>query len=144
MTTAAVLPHVNAFLNAVSTVLLLVGFAMIRRGDRQRHKQVMLSALAVSAVFLASYLVYHFTAPIFVFAGEGWIRPVYYVILVTHVVLATVVTPMIAVLVWRALTGKFDKHKKLARWTLPTWLYVTVTGVVIYLMLYHVYPPAMG
>jgi putative membrane protein len=140
MTAATFLPHVNAALNALSTILLATGFVFIRAQDRALHRKFMLAAIIVSAVFLASYLVYHFTAPIFVFKGTGWIVPVYYVILVTHVILATIVTPMIFVTAWRALHGNFDRHKKLARWTFPIWLYVTVTGVVIYVMLYHIYP----
>ncbi len=142
MNTAAVLPHVNAVLNAVSTILLIIGFAMIRSGRRETHRKVMLSALAVSAVFLISYLTYHFTAPIFVFPGTGWTKPAYYAMLISHVVLAVIVTPMVIVTVYRALKGTFDRHKALARWTIWVWLYVTVTGVMIYVILYHVYPPA--
>ncbi|MCF8480572.1 MAG: DUF420 domain-containing protein [Rhodospirillum sp.] len=140
MDSATLLPHVNAVLNAISTVLILLGFVLIRLGNREAHRKVMLSAITVSAVFLVSYLVYHFTAPIFVFPGVGPIRVIYYVILITHVILAAVVTPMIVLTVLRALRGTFDRHKALARWTLPIWLYVTVTGVVIYWMLYHAYP----
>ncbi len=141
MTTATVLPHVNAVLNALSTVLLLIGYTLIRAGKRDAHRKIMISTIAVSAVFLASYLLYHFTAPIFVFPGKGWTVPVYYSMLVSHVILAVVVTPMIAVTAWRALHGNFDRHKAIARWTFPIWLYVTVTGVAIYVILYHVYPP---
>ncbi len=140
MTVATVLPHVNAVLNALSTILLLIGFAFIRSGDRETHRKFMLAAIIVSAVFLTSYLTYHFTAPIFVFRGTGWTVPAYYTLLVTHVVLAVLVTPMVFVTAWRALHGNFDRHKAIARWTFPIWLYVTVTGVVIYVILYHVYP----
>ncbi len=140
MTAAEILPHVNAVLNTVSTILLLIGFMMIRSGRREAHKKVMLSAIAVSAVFLVFYLIYHFSAPIFVFPGTGWTVPVYYTMLVSHVILATIVTPMVVVTAWRALHGRFDRHKTIARWTLPIWLYVTVTGVLIYVILYHVYP----
>ena len=140
MITAATLPHVNGVLNTVATILLVIGFVMIRSGRREVHKKVMISAIVVSAVFLVFYLIYHFTAPIFVFPGTGWTVPTYYALLVSHVVLATIVTPMVAVTVWRALHGSFDRHKAIARWTLPIWLYVTVTGVVIYVILYHVYP----
>jgi len=142
MTTATVLPHVNAVLNMLSTVLLLIGFVFIRSGQRETHRKFMIAAMIVSAVFLACYLTYHFTAPIFVFPGTGWTIPAYYALLISHVILATVVTPMIAVTAWRALHGRFDSHKGIARWTLPIWLYVTVTGVAIYAILYHVYPPA--
>ncbi len=140
MTAAEILPHVNAVLNTVSTILILIGFAMIRSGRREAHKKVMVSAIVVSAVFLVFYLIYHFTAPIFVFPGTGWTVPVYYTMLVSHVILATIVTPMVIVTAWRALHGRFDRHKAIARWTLPIWLYVTVTGVLIYATLYHVYP----
>lgn len=140
MNTADILPHVNATLNAISTVLLIAGYWMIRTGRRDAHRAFMISAISVSALFLISYLVYHFTAPIFQFRGEGFIRPVYYFILITHVALAAIVTPLVLVLAWRALKGRFEAHKKMARYVLPTWLYVTVTGVVIYLMLYHLYP----
>lgn len=142
MTTATVLPHVNAVLNALSTILLVIAFAYIRKGNRLMHRKFMLAAIGVSAVFLASYLVYHFTAPIFEFPGTGWTVPVYYALLVSHVILATAATPMIAVTAWHSLNGRFDRHRLIARWTLPIWLYVTVTGVVIYAILYHVYPPA--
>ncbi|MDX2145377.1 MAG: DUF420 domain-containing protein [Rhodospirillaceae bacterium] len=151
MTTATILPHVNAALNALSTVLLLIGFAMIRTGRREWHRKVMLAAAVVSAIFLVSYLVYHFTAPIFVFPGTGWTRPAYFIMLASHVVLATAATPLVLMTLWRALkawreTGDlhsataFLRHRAVARWTLPVWLYVTVTGVAIYVILYHVYP----
>lgn len=140
MSTAAVLPHVNAALNALSTLLLIGGFAFIRAGRRDVHRKFMLAALIVSAVFLASYLVYHFTAPIFVFPGTGWTVPAYYALLISHVVLAVVATPLVIITAWRALKGAFDRHKAVARWTIGIWLYVTVTGVMIYAVLYHVYP----
>lgn len=142
MDTANTLPHVNAALNSITTVLLIVGFMFIRTGWREMHRKVMIAALAVSAAFLVSYLVYHFTAPIFVFPGEGWVRPIYYAMLISHVALATVATPLIAVTAWRGLTGRFERHRLLARWTWPIWLYVSVTGVLIYVLLYHVYAPA--
>ena len=137
---AEILPHVNAVLNAASTVLLITGFGLIRAGQRDIHRQVMIAALIVSSVFLICYLTYHFTAPVFVYRGPDWSRPVYYALLISHVVLATVVTPMVAVTAWRSLHGDFQRHRVIARWTLPIWLYVTVTGVVIYVILYHLYP----
>ncbi|MGB0697403.1 MAG: DUF420 domain-containing protein [Rhodospirillaceae bacterium] len=140
METATVLPHVNAALNAISTVLICAGFTLVRAGRHDLHRKVMIAAVVVSAAFLASYLVYHFTAPIFVFPGEGSARIFYYFILITHVILATVVTPLIIIVALRAFKGRFDRHKAMARWVLPIWLYVTVTGVVIYYMLYHLYP----
>ena len=140
MTAATILPHINAVLNALSTVLLLIGFTFIRAGNRDIHRKFMIAAMAVSAVFLACYLTYHAMAPIFEFRGTGWTIPAYYSLLVSHVILAVVVTPMVAVTAWRSLHGDFERHKVIARVTLPIWLYVTVTGVVIYVILYHVYP----
>ena len=145
------LPHVNAGLNALSTVLLVIAFALIKAGRPAAHRRVMIAALIVSTIFLVCYLTYHFTAPVFVFPGTGWIVPVYYTMLVSHVVLAAVVTPLVAVTAWRAFGAwraggntavltLFGRHRAIARWTLPIWLYVTVTGVVIYVTLYHVYP----
>ncbi|MBX7198471.1 MAG: DUF420 domain-containing protein [Rhodospirillaceae bacterium] len=138
----AILPHVNAVLNSLSTVLLIVGFVLIRGGNRALHRQVMIAALIVSSAFLACYLFYHFTAPVFVYRGPDWSRPVYFALLISHVILATVVTPMVAVTAWRSLHGDFVRHRAIARWTLPIWLYVTVTGVVIYAILYHLTPTA--
>lgn len=143
MSTADILPHVNATLNAISTVLLIIGFSLIRAGKREQHRKVMIAALIVSAVFLISYLIYHFTAPIFVFPGTGWTVPVYYAMLISHVILAIVATPMVLMTAWRALKGNFERHRAIARWTIWIWLYVTVTGVMIYVILYHVYPPAV-
>jgi len=137
MDTAAVLPHVNASLNALSTILLVVGYGFIRAGRWKAHRAVMIGALAVSAAFLVSYLIYHATAPMLTFPGEGLIRPVYYTILFVHVVLAAGILPLVLLTVWRALRGRFDRHRAVARWTLPLWLCVTVSGVVVYLMLYQ-------
>ncbi len=137
MSTAAVLPHVTAGLNALALLLLLVGFGLIRSGNRAAHRAVMLAAVVASGLFLAVYVVYHFTAPIFVFQGQGWVRPAYYAMLISHVVLAAAVTPLIALTLWRALRGRFPAHRGLARWTLPIWLYVSVTGIAVYWMLYQ-------
>ena len=137
---ADILPHVNAVLNTIATVLLLIGFVLIRTGRREAHRRVMIVTIIVSAVFLICYLVYHFTAPVFVYRGPEWSRPLYFAMLISHVVLATIVTPMVAVTAWRSLHGQFERHRKIARWTWPVWLYVTATGVLIYVMLYHVYP----
>ena len=136
----AILPHVNAVLNTIATVLLLIGFVLIRGGHRDLHRRVMITTIAVSAVFLVCYLIYHFTAPVFIYRGPDWSRPVYYAMLVSHVILATVVTPMVAVTAWRSLHGQFEKHRKIARWTWPIWLYVTASGVAIYVVLYHMFP----
>ncbi|MDG2244256.1 MAG: DUF420 domain-containing protein [Rhodospirillaceae bacterium] len=140
MTTANVLPHINAVLNSIATVLLLIGFVLIKSGRKEAHRTIMTAAIVVSAVFLVSYLTYHFTAPIFVFPGTGWAVPAYYTLLVSHVVLATVVSPMVVVTAWRAFHGDFDRHKVIARWTWPVWMFVSVSGVAVYAILYHVYP----
>ncbi len=143
MTTAALLPHVNATLNGISTILLLIGFVLIKMGRKEAHRKTMISAIVVSAVFLVSYLTYHFTAPIFVFPGTGWAIPAYYTLLISHVILATVVTPMVVVTAWWALHGQFERHKRLARWTWPVWIFVTTSGIAVYAILYHVYPAPM-
>lgn len=138
------LPHLNAALNSLTVVLLLVGLILIRTGHRALHRKVMISTLVVSGLFLVSYLIYHFTAPVFVFPGQGFVRPIYFAMLISHVILATVVTPMVAVTAWRGLTGGFDRHAPLARWTWPIWFYVATTGVAIYVVLYHLYPSPSG
>ena len=130
------LPLVNASLNALSTCLLLYGYWLIRQGKREQHKRVMLSAFAVSTVFLVCYLVYHYHVGSVPYEGRGAIRSLYFTILITHVVLAALV-PVLAVLtLWRAFQERFDKHRKIAKITFPIWLYVSVTGVIVYLMLY--------
>ena len=137
-----ILPHVNAVLNAASGALLVAGFFLIRRRNVRAHLACMVGALAVSALFLVSYLVYHFGHQgVTRFAGQGFVRPVYFVILITHTVLATAIVPLVAVTVWRAARGQFGRHLRIARWTFPLWLYVSLTGVVVYLMLYQLYPP---
>jgi len=139
MDTANTLPHLNAFLNTVTMVLLVTAFVLIRRRRIDAHRRAMIAALAVSALFLVSYLIYHFSAPIFVFRGEGVVRPIYYALLISHVVLAAVATPMILVTAWRGLNRIDARHRALARWTWPLWMYVSVSGVIVYLLLYHVY-----
>ena len=131
------LPAVNATLNGVAGVLLSFGYAYIRRGRRAAHRACMLGACATSALFLVSYVVYHANAGSKPFPGTGPARAVYFVILITHVVLAAVILPMSLVTLTRALRGRFDRHVRIARWTLPIWLYVSVTGVVVYWMLYR-------
>jgi uncharacterized membrane protein YozB (DUF420 family) len=129
----------NASLNGVSAVLLAGGYAAIRRGKIAVHKAFMISAFVVSSVFLASYLVYHYRVGHVVFNGQGWIRPVYFVLLTTHTILAVVIVPMILVTLRRAWVKQFDRHRIIARWTLPLWFYVSVTGVIVYLMVYQIY-----
>ena len=134
------LPALNATLNGTSAVLLSAGYAFIRSGRRRAHAACMIGALIVSAAFLVSYLVYHAQAGSTRFTGEGWIRPVYFTILLTHTLLAATVVPLALVTVSRAAARRFDRHRSIARITLPVWLYVSVTGVVIYWLLYHAYP----
>ena len=131
------LPLVNAALNASATVFLLVGWRFIRRGDRQRHRAMMVAALACSTLFLASYLTYHYHAGSRPYGGTGALRAVYFLVLITHVILAAAIVPLVMVTVTRAWRGQFARHRAIARWTLPLWLYVSVTGVIVYLMLYR-------
>jgi uncharacterized membrane protein YozB (DUF420 family) len=131
------LPALNAALNAAAALALLVGFWLIRRGRWRAHRAAMLTALALSAAFLASYLVYHFNVGSVRFSGEGWVRRLYLGILLTHTVLAAAVPVLALITVSRALRRHFPRHRAIARWTLPIWLYVSVTGVVIYWMLYR-------
>ena len=139
MISASDLPVVNATLNATSSVLLTLGFYFVRRRQLAVHKRCMLGAFATSTLFLASYLTYHFQVPpgAVRFAGTGWLGTLYYTILLTHIVLAAVILPLALITLSRALKGRLDKHRQIARWTLPLWLYVSVTGVVIYWMLYR-------
>lgn len=131
------LPALNATLNAISTVLLVTGYVFIRRGDRRRHKACMIAALTTSAMFLTSYVIYHAQVGSVPFKGTGWIRTLYFAVLIPHVILAAAIVPPVLITVSRALSAKYDKHRRIARWTLPLWLYVSVTGVIVYLMLYR-------
>jgi uncharacterized membrane protein YozB (DUF420 family) len=133
------LPALNATLNAISAVLLVSGYVMIRRRRRELHKRCMLGALLSSTLFLVSYVIYHYNTGSRPFQGQGAIRGVYFAILGTHVVLAMIIVPLALVTAARGLRSQFDRHVKIARWTFPIWLYVSVTGVVIYLMLYQLY-----
>jgi putative membrane protein len=136
------LPTLNAFLNSASAALLATGYVYIRRGNRIAHRNCMIAAFVTSTVFLASYLIYHFSKTLgpTKFQGEGLVRPLYFVILITHTILAIVIVPMVFITLSRALRERFDPHRRIARWTLPIWMYVSVTGVVVYLMLYRLYP----
>lgn len=135
----ASLPLVNATLNGIAAVLLVAGYAAIRSGHIRAHRAAMIAAFVTSALFLTSYLVYHAHAGSRPFPGHGPIRTIYFAILISHVVLAAAIPPLAAVTLWRALRGRFDRHVPIARWTLPLWLYVSVTGIVVYLMLYRLY-----
>ena len=134
----------NATLNAASAVLLTTGYAMIRRGRVLAHKTCMVLAVLSSAAFLVSYLIYHARVGSVAFRGQGWIRPVYFTLLGTHTVLAAAIVPLVLITLTRALREQFDRHKRIARWTLPLWFYVSVTGVVIYFLLYHLYAAPRG
>jgi uncharacterized membrane protein YozB (DUF420 family) len=138
----SMLPHLNACLNALSALFLALGFFFIRRGRREAHRSSMLAAVATSALFLTSYVVYHFNAGRTVFADPAWLRPYYLALLLTHTILAVVIVPLVIVTLVRALGERFDKHKRIARWTWPIWMYVSVTGVIVYVLLYHLNPPA--
>lgn len=131
------LPTLNAALNATAATLLVWGYRLIRRGEREKHRRVMVAAFGVSVLFLLSYMIYHASAGSVKYQKTGWIRTVYLLILLTHTVLAALVPPLAALTLFRAWTGKFDRHRRIARWTLPIWLYVSATGVVVYLMLYR-------
>jgi uncharacterized membrane protein YozB (DUF420 family) len=133
------LPALNASLNGVAALFLIAGYVFIRRRQMPAHRACMLCAFAASALFLVSYVIYHANAGSRPFPGTGPVRVVYFVILVTHVVLAAVILPMALLTLSRALQQRFDRHMAIARWTLPLWLYVSVTGVVIYVVLYRVY-----
>jgi len=131
------LPTLNAALNGTSAVLLALGYLFIRRKKVNLHKACMVSAFVISTLFLVSYLTYHYHAGSKPFPGEGWTRPLYFTILISHVILATVTLPLAIVTLARGVRGRFEKHRRIARWALPIWLYVSVTGVVVYLMLYR-------
>lgn len=127
----------NASLNGISGVLLAGGYAAIRNRKIAVHKAFMIAAFLVSSVFLVSYLVYHYRVGHVAFGGQGWIRPVYFVLLTSHTLLAIVIVPMILITLRRAWIEQFDRHRIIARWTLPLWFYVCVTGVIVYLMVYQ-------
>lgn len=132
-------PALNAALNGTAVILLLFGYSFIRRRKVTAHRVCMVAAFLTSTAFLISYLIYHARVGSVPFQGQGWIRPVYFSILITHIVLAAAILPLVLVTLSRALREQFDLHKRIARWTLPLWLYVSVTGVVIYFLLYHLY-----
>jgi len=135
----AIYPVLDAGLNGTSAVLLVVGRGLIKRGQMAAHRAVMITALVSSSLFLTSYLYYHWHVGSVHFQGQGWSRPVYFSILISHTILAAVIVPMIIITLSRALRERFDRHRMIARWTFPLWLYVSVTGVVIYLMLYKLF-----
>ncbi|MFQ5500780.1 MAG: DUF420 domain-containing protein, partial [Phycisphaerae bacterium] len=125
----------------LTTVLLLIGYACVRRKKIIAHKTCMLAAAVVAAAFLTSYLIYHYHAGSVRFTGQGIVRPIYFTILISHTILAASLPVMVSLTLIRALRRQFERHRRIARWTLPIWLYVSVTGIVVYLMLYHWFPP---
>jgi uncharacterized membrane protein YozB (DUF420 family) len=133
------LPLLNASLNATSAILLTTGYILIRRGHVRRHKAMMISACVVSALFLTSYVIYHANAGSKPFAGRGPVRVFYFAVLISHVLLAAAIVPLVLVTLARGLRERFDAHVRIARWTFPIWVYVSVTGVLVYLMLYRLY-----
>ena len=134
------LPHVNACLNGTSALLLITGFTSIRSRNVRAHRACQIAALVVSLLFLASYLTYHFNHGTTRFLGTGLARPIYFTVLTTHTILAMVIVPLVIMTFYRAFRGDFIKHRRIARITLPLWLYVSITGVIVYLMLYQIYP----
>ena len=130
------LPATNAILNGFCTIFLLLGFIYIKRGDIKTHQKCMVTALTLSALFLISYLIYHSQVGSVPYPHRDWTRPIYFAILIPHIILAAVNVPFIIALVWRAYRGEFDRHRRLARWIWPSWIFVSITGVIIYLMLY--------
>jgi uncharacterized membrane protein YozB (DUF420 family) len=134
------LPAVNASLNALSAVFLTMGFVFIKRQKQTAHRNCMITACCTSLLFLTCYVIYHAHAGRTVFKNPEWFRPIYLTLLLTHTVLAVTIVPMVIVTLSRALRQRFDRHKQIARWTWPMWMYVSVTGVLIYFLLYHIYP----
>jgi len=135
------LPAVNASLNALSTVFLTLGYMFIKQRKQTAHRNCMIAAFITSTVFLACYLTYHFNvAAVTKFQGHGIVRPIYFFILITHIILAVIIVPMVLVTLNRARTQRWEAHKRIARWTWPIWMYVSVTGVLVYLMLYQWFP----
>lgn len=133
----AIFPVINATLNGTSAILLYVGHGFIKRGRMAAHRALMIAALVSSTIFLTSYLYYHYHVGSVHFQGKGWWRPVYFTLLTSHTILAATIVPLVIITLSRALRQRFDKHSAIARWTYPLWLYVSVTGVIIYFMLYQ-------
>jgi putative membrane protein len=131
------LPTLNAILNLTSAILIATGGYFIYRRNIEAHKKCMIAALFVSMAFLTSYLIYHYYAGSIPYAGQGWMRPVYFFILITHIILAIAIVPMVLRTVFLGLRSRFDSHVAIARWTFPIWMYVSVTGVIVYVMLYR-------
>ena len=135
------MPPFQAALNALATLLLGVGWVFIRQRRKRAHRVTMILTLVVSLVFLISYTVYHMKVGYMPFTGQGWIRPIYFTLLFSHIVLAAVIVPLVLGTVYFAARGNFTRHPQIARWTLPLWMYVSLTGVIVYLLAFHVYRP---
>jgi len=135
------LAPLNALLNTTATILLLAGFYFIKQRRIREHRICMISAIVVSAAFLISYLIFHYEVGDILFTGRGWIRSVYFAILIPHVILAGVIVPLVLTTLYFALRSRFLSHRRIAKWTWPLWIYVSVTGVIVYLMLYQLYTP---
>lgn len=133
------LPAVNATLNGISAVLLMVGYVLVRQRKLEQHRRVMIAAFSTSVLFLICYVIYHANVGSKRFPGQGPIRSVYFFVLITHIVLAALVPPMAIITLSRGLRARYDTHRRIARWTLPIWLYVSVTGVIVYVMLYRMF-----
>ncbi|MGM0588247.1 MAG: DUF420 domain-containing protein [Bacteroidota bacterium] len=131
----AQLPLLNAILNGISTLLLLLGFWQIQKGQWQNHMKLMWSAFGVSTLFLISYLAFHYQVGSVSFEGQGWIRPVYFTILISHIILAVVIVPLVFMTLWRGMKGRYEMHRNIAKYTWPLWMYVSITGVVIYMFM---------
>lgn len=136
------LPGFNASFNALSTLFIILGWWFIRNEQKKAHIVMMVGALVASTIFLIGYLIYHFNVPATRFEAGGAVRAIYFFILITHIILAFFVLPMVIMTVVPALRRRFDRHRRIGRWTMPVWLYVSVTGVLVYLMLYQWYPPS--
>ena len=134
------LPHINATLNGLSALVLSIGYYFIRRSERSKHRACMILALAISGAFLVTYVIYKANSGFAKFGGEGLIRPIYFTILIVHVLAAIAIVPLVPITVYRALKGQFDQHRKIARWTFPIWFFVGISGVVVYVMAIQLYP----
>jgi putative membrane protein len=138
------LPAINAGLNSLSTVFLTAGYIFIRRQQQVAHRNCMMGAVISSALFLTCYIIYHYNAGRTTFRDPAWFRPIYLTILLTHTILAVAIVPMVLMTLYRAARRQFDRHKRISRWTWPIWIYVSVTGVLIYFLLYHIFPQRPG
>ena len=134
------LPHINAALNGLSALTLCIGYYFIRQGERIKHRTCMIIALAISGLFLVTYVIYKANSGFARFGGEGLVRPIYFTILIVHVIGAIAIVPLVPITAYRALKGQFNRHRKIARWTFPIWLFVGISGVVVYIMAIQLYP----